>query len=53
MSIPDFRVRKLPDRECYRVVQRVGSGWESLADWYPSRAHARAAIDRMTRGCGA
>lgn len=42
----DFRIWKLPERECCRVLRRAGSGWESLA-WCPSRAEAHASIERL------
>ena len=45
MSADDFRIRKVPTTG-YRVWQRVGTSWEALADVYPSRADARAAIQR-------
>ncbi len=47
MSPADFRVRKMPERDCYVVWQRVGEGWDRLSDWYPTRAQARAAVDQF------
>jgi hypothetical protein len=40
----DFRTRKVPGG--YRIWQRIGSGWEPLSDIYPTRADARAAVQR-------
>ena len=48
MSAADFRIRKTT--RGFIISQRVGSGWERLADIHPSREAARAfitaAIDR-------
>lgn len=41
----DFRLRKVPAG--YRISQRVGSGWELLADVYPTRREAEAFISRV------
>lgn len=38
----DFRIRKTAAG--YAVTQRVGSGWERLADLHPTRAAAQAFI---------
>jgi hypothetical protein len=38
----DFRIRKTP--RGYRVFQRIGSGWEALADIHPTREQARIAV---------
>lgn len=38
MSRDDWRVRKSP---CgFRISQRIGSGWETLADVWPTRRAA-------------
>lgn len=42
----DFRLRKVPAG--YRVSQRVGSGWELLADVYPSRREAEDFVASVT-----
>ena len=41
----DFRIRKVPSG--YKIWQRVGSGWEALADVYGTRAQAREAVLRF------
>lgn len=42
----DFRLRKVPAG--YRISQRVGSGWELLADVYPSRREAEGFVASVT-----
>ena len=42
MSAADFRIRKTT--RGFIISQRVGSGWERLADIHPSREAARAFI---------
>lgn len=42
MTADDFRIRKTAAG--YRISQRVGSGWEMLADVWPSRRDALAHI---------
>lgn len=42
----DFRLRKVPAG--YRVAQRIGSGWELLADVYATRREAVAFIASAT-----
>jgi hypothetical protein len=39
----DFRIRTTT--RGYTISQRVGGGWERLADIYPTRAAAQAFID--------
>jgi hypothetical protein len=46
-SDEDFRVRCVPAG--FAVWQRIGSGWERLADVYDTRTDARAAVKRW---CG-
>jgi hypothetical protein len=43
----DFRLRKVPAG--YRVAQRVGGGWELLADVFPTKAEAAAFIRQAIR----
>jgi len=46
MTTDDFRIRRIP--QGFRVWQRIGSGWEALADLHPTRADARAWIAART-----
>ena len=50
MSAADFRIRKTT--RGFIISQRVGNGWERLADVHPTRAAARAfitaALDRSS-----
>ena len=39
----DFRIRRTPAG--YTISQRIGSGWQRLADTHPTRDSARAFID--------
>ncbi len=42
----DFRLRKVPAG--YRISQRVGGGWELLADVYASRREAEGFVASVT-----
>lgn len=46
MTREDFRLRKVPNG--YRVAQRIGSGWELLADVHPTKRDALAFVASVT-----
>ena len=50
ITAEDFRVRATP--RGFTVWQRVGSGWERLADLHPSREAAREFITAAVSAAG-
>ena len=42
----DFRVRKFPNREDYRIQQRVDSEWQTVT-WCHGRTEAHARLERL------
>ena len=48
MSAADFRIRKTT--RGFIISQRVGNGWEQLADVHPTREAARQFINRAVGG---
>lgn len=45
-AVEDFRIRRSGNH--YTIHQRIGSGWERLADAHPTRADAEEFIRQAT-----